>query len=208
MEGATRPTDSEMTSEDRLKAVLYQFITLYERWAEDRQLAVKQGADIAQLVAVFVEQVKNFQALESNVRQKISHSIENASSSAVKLMGEEISKEAARSVKDTTRQLSTTVEAAERTLNAYQNELVTIGWKVILTTMVTSVVTCLLLVWLLIPKATLPLTDQQLMFLNEGQLTATVWPKLSQKEQQRWQALADQTEHPQQTDENSTLDNN
>ena len=208
MEGATRPTDSEMTPEDRLKAVLYQFVTLYERWAEDRQLAVKQGADIAQLVAVFVEQVKNFQALESTVRQKISNSIESASSSAVKLIGEEIGKEATHNVKNTTRQLSTTVEAAERILNAYQEEVVRVGWKVILATMVTSVVTCLLLVWLLIPKATLPLTDQQLMFLNEGQLTATVWPKLSKKEQQHWQALADQTEHPQQTDENSTLDNN
>lgn len=198
----------EMTSEDRLKAVLYQFITLYERWAEDRQVAAKQGADTAQLVTVFLEQVKNFQSLEPKVRQQISNSIESASSSAVKSMGKAIGEEATRSVEDTAKKLKTTVEATQRTLNAYQEEIVMVGWKVILTTAVTSIVICLLLVWLLIPKATLPLTDQQINFLNDGQLMHVIWPKLSKKEQQHWLVLADQIEHPKQTDENSTSDNN
>jgi hypothetical protein len=47
-----------------------------------------------------------------------------------------------------------------------------------------TIVTCLLLVWLIIPKPTLPLTSSQIMNLRSGQLTN--WPKLSKKEQQHW----------------------
>ena len=188
----------EMTQEDQLKAILYQFITLYERWAEDRQAAAKQGADTAQLVAVFLEQVKNFQSLEPKVRQQIINSIESASKSTLKSIGTEIGKEATRAVEDTARQLSISTEAAQRTLTAYQHEVVMAQWKVILTTAITTIATCLLLVWLLIPKATLPLTDDQVKDLRGGQLMSLVWPKLSKKEQDHWLALAKQIEHPEQ----------
>jgi hypothetical protein len=63
-------------------------------------------------------------------------------------------------------------------------------WKVIGIGAFTTIVTCLLLVWLIIPKPTLPLTNSQIMNLHSGQLTNKVWPKLSKKEQQHWLDLA------------------
>lgn len=186
----------EMTQEERLKAILYQFITLYERWAEDRQAAAKQGADTTQLVNIFIEQVKRFKELEPQVRQQILTSIQNTTTSAVKTISEEIGKEATRAVESTARQLTNSVEQTQRTLGAYQQEVVTTQWKVILTTAVTTIATCLLLVWLLMPKPTLPLTDDQIKDMYGGKLMTLVWPKLSEKERKHWKALADQITNP------------
>lgn len=186
-----------MTQEDQLKAILYQFITLYERWAEDRQAAAKQGTDTAQLVNIFIEQVKRFQELEPQVRQQIISSIQNANTNAVKTISEEIGKEATQAVENTARQLSHRVEQVQKTLGAYQNEVAKTQWQIILTTMLTSIVTCLLLVWLLIPKPTLPLTEEQLNYLGNGKMLELVWPKLSKQEQQHWLKLADEVQYPQ-----------
>lgn len=189
-------TLQELTMEDRLKAIAYQFIALYERWSEDRQLAAKQGADTAELVKLFTEQVKNFKTLEPNVREQIRVSIQNAISSSAKTIGEEIGKEANRATENTVRQLANATEKTEQTLRHYQSEVITTQWKVIGISVFTTIVTCLLLVWLLIPKPTLPLTDAQVKDLYSGQAMDAVWPQLSKQEQQHWLALANQAEHP------------
>lgn len=189
-------TLQELTMEDRLKAIAYQFIALYERWSEDRQLAAKQGADTAELVKLFTEQVKNFKTLEPNVREQIRVSIQNAISSSAKTIGEEIGKEANRATENTVRQLANATEKTEQTLRHYQSEVITTQWKVIGISVFTTIVTCLLLVWLLIPKPTLPLTDAQVKDLYSGQAMDAVWPQLSKQEQQHWLELANQAEHP------------
>ena len=64
-------TTVEISVEDRLKAIVYQFILLHDRWSEERQVAAKQGADMADLLKLFDYQIKNFKTLESKVRQEI-----------------------------------------------------------------------------------------------------------------------------------------
>ena len=188
-------TTQVLTLEDRLKAIAYQFIALYERWSEDRQFAAKQGADIAELVTLFTEQVNAFKTLEPNVREQILVSIQNATSNAAKTIGEEVGKEAIRATESIARQLATSSEKAEQILQHYQCEVVTTQWKVIGISVFTTMITCLLLVWLLIPKPTLPLRDEQIHYLENGMMMERVWPKLSQKEHQHWLVLANQVTH-------------
>lgn len=192
-------TTRELTQEDRLKAIAYQFIALYERWAEDRQLAAKQGADTTELIQLFTEQVKNFKELEPHVRQQLLVSIQNIISGATKKIGEEIGKEANRATEHVTQQLTHTVQCAQQTLDTYQREVVTTQWKIIAISALTTVATCFLLVWLLIPRPALPLTDDQIKDMYGGKLMALVWPKLTKSEQQHWLQLADQAQHPEQT---------
>ncbi len=185
----------EMAIEERLKGIAYQFIALYERWSEDRQVAAKQGADTAELVQLFTEQVKGFQTLEPKVRQQIVASIHNAAAGVAKTVAEATAKEATRATEAITQQLTRVTQQAENTLNHYQADVITNQWKLIGITAITTIITCLLLVWLLIPKPTLPLSNEQITYLNSGIMMELVWPKLTKKEQDRWLKLADELQY-------------
>ncbi len=63
--------EESLTPSEQLEAILFQFVNLYERWSEDRQVAAKQGADIAKFVKEFAEQVEHFENIEEFVRQQL-----------------------------------------------------------------------------------------------------------------------------------------
>jgi hypothetical protein len=178
-------TSQKLTMEDRLKAIAYQFISLYERWSEDRQVAAKQGADIQELIEIFIEQVKQFKTLEPNVRLELLTSIQNATSSAFEKMGETIGQEATRATDRIAKQLAQVTDRTERTLTRYENETIATQWKIIGISVFTTVLTSLLLVWLLIPKPISPLTDEQLLTYQSGIMMEKFWDKISKKEQNR-----------------------
>jgi hypothetical protein len=188
----------EMSLDDRLRATLFQFIKLYERWSEDRQEAAKQAADMDELVALFTAQVESFKELVPQTCKYLGKSIRDAASNVVNLMGEEISKGALSATELVVKDLARTTEKAENTLACYQKEVVTTQWKVIGISVLTTIATSLLLVWLLIPKPTqiLPFTNTQIKELYDGKLLALVWPKLSKKEQDHWLELVNQIAHP------------
>jgi len=51
-----------LTAEERLKALMYQFIKLYERWSEDRQVLNKHLADQADMLKDFTAQLNILRA--------------------------------------------------------------------------------------------------------------------------------------------------
>jgi DNA-binding ferritin-like protein (Dps family) len=69
--------EEPLTSEEHLESILFQFVNLYERWAEDRQVTAKQGADIAKFIKEFAGHVNDFALLEEKVRGDIHARIEN-----------------------------------------------------------------------------------------------------------------------------------
>lgn len=181
---------TQKIQEESFRALLYQFMELYERWEADREIITKQGADIAQLVSVFTEQVQRFQELEPQVKKQIIASIQNSTTKAVEIISERIGQEATREVEDITRKLKDEVWQAQRLLNDYQQEVINSQWKTILIAACTTVATCFLVVWLLMPKATLPLTTKQIDDLNNGQIIRLIWPTLSKEEKEHLNKLA------------------
>lgn len=178
-------TPPKMSTDDRLKAILYQFIQLYERWSEDRQVAAKQGADTAQLVAIFTQQVKKFKDLEPEVRKELIFNIEDAIRNAAGSMSRSLGEQALNATKDASIQLSNTVSRAKETLESYRIEFKYTHWKIIAASCLTTVATCALLVWLVIPKPISPMTDEQFSTYLNGIEYQGFWPKLNHK-QQAW----------------------
>lgn len=183
-------THPELAMEDRLKAIAYQFIALYDRWSEDRQVAAKQGAQVEELVALFTEQVQSFKELEPKVRRHLAKSIENATFEAAERIGEIIGREATRATDQIAGHLLEVTKRTEQTLMRYETETMMTQWKVICISTLTTIVTCLLLVWLLIPRPTLPLTSNQIEDLASGHLLGKVWSKLSKQEKDHLLKLA------------------
>lgn len=186
---ATDNDSQQLTHEDRLKAIAYNFVKLYDRWSEDRLLAAKQGADMAELVTQFTEQVKRFETLEPNIRQHIRASIQHATSTIADTVAKKTTDAAVHATAEIADKLKSTVHQTEDTLKTYQTEFITMQWKIIGVTIVTTILTCLLIVKLLMPTPTLPLTDRQWADLQEGQTVDRIWPTFSKQEQQHFLAI-------------------
>lgn len=173
----------------RLESVLFQFVQLYERWSEDRQVVAKLANSIKELGDVLIQQMQRFGELEPQVRRKIEESISIASNQVGRVIAEEANKCALNQVKHTVDQLEATVERARKAIVTYEREVVSMHWKVIIGSVITTVLTCVLLVWLVIPEPAIPLTKNQVKLLTNGELFDVVWPKLTKKEQERWHQI-------------------
>jgi hypothetical protein len=146
--------DTELAMEGRLKALVYQYVSLYERWSEDRQVAAQQSADVAELVKIFTEQVNGFKELEARVRRQMVVSLERAASNVAKEVGEEVG-QAARGVMDASeQQLSKTVHEAQTCLTRYEEELISAFWNYGVALFILAIGVGLLTVWLLMPRPT------------------------------------------------------
>ena len=145
-------TVQEMTQEERLTAIAYQFVQLYERWSEDRQVAAKQGADIAEFVKLFAEQVENFEALETNVRKTLITSIQGAMTQSAKAVGDEIRRAANQTLEEVNQRLLMTVGRAEKAIDDTQRHAQSISWFAVMGLLVLPIITSLLIVWLLVRR--------------------------------------------------------
>ena len=176
------PSETPLTLEDRLKAIAYQFVALYERWSEDRQVAAKQGAETAELVALLTQQVMAFGQLEPAVRARISESIQQAARESIQAVREGVECQTREAVSQSAEQLTASAQRAEKALLNYQQLTRHHHWQVIGVAVLSTITTSLLLVWLLIPRPALPLTAEQVLDLQLGHEVAQVWPELTKDE--------------------------
>lgn len=182
----------QMSLEDRLDSVLYQFITLYERWSEDRQIAVKQGADTAKLVKEFTQQIENFKELESDIRKNLADNIKEAFLKVQDNVGEVVSKASVKRMDESFKELERVFREVVQHLKTHKESVqVHFGfWQTVIVAISGSIMAGLFLVWLLIPQPTLPLTDRQIAELKVGHILGKAWPKLDSREQERIKELA------------------
>jgi hypothetical protein len=181
----TEQKEHALTSEEQLEAILFQFVTLYDRIAEDRQVTAKQGADIAKFVKEFAREVTQFSSLEEKVRNDIHACIKNEAKSMTTDIGKSLARTAFSETEPTINKLREATNDARRLLNVYYAEMSTTHWKIILAAVASSILTSLLIVWLLMPKPTLPLSDLQLTRYELGKTFSEVWGGLP-KEKQDW----------------------
>lgn len=174
--------ETVLTSEEQLEAILFQFITLYERIAEDRQVTAKQGYDIAKLVKEFSQNVAQFSSLEERVRKDIHTCIKNESNNMTTDIGKTLAKSAFSEVEPVISKLRSATNDGNTLLRAYYSEMRTTHWKIILAAVVSSILTSLLIVWFLMPKLTLSLSSDDRAYMTTGYEIMTIWKKLSKAE--------------------------
>jgi hypothetical protein len=177
--------DDTLTQEEQLEAILFQFVNLYERWAEDRQKTAKQGADIEKFIKQFASEVDRFSAVENAVIAKLKNSLDHTTVSISEMVHGAVSHAVDRSIDDTAKKIKDSALHAENIFSEYQSSLNWSHWKLTAITALSSIVASLLIVWWLMPKPTLPLTDAQITTYRNGLMFNGFWPKLS-KRQQNW----------------------
>lgn len=189
----TSQENNSLNTDDRLKGIAYQFLKLYERWAEDRQVFNKNMAAFEEMLKIFINQIKEFEKLESRANNQILISAEKAAKHVCAEIGTMVGNSITREVDSSTIELKKSVNEAISLLKNYQAEGKSGLFWGISAIIASSILTSLFLVWLLIPAPKLPLTDDQLNTYYNGHFFGEFWPKLSKKEQKQLTDLANQS---------------
>lgn len=177
--------DEPLMPEEQLEAVLFQFVNLYERWAEDRQKAAKQGAEVEKFVKQFASEVDRFSAIENAVIAKLKKGLSDTTVGISEMVHSAVSHAVDESLENSARKIRESAIYAQNVFSEYKSSLNWSHWKLIAITALSSIVASLLIVWFLMPAPTTPLTNSQIMTYQHGQVFESFWPKLS-KHQQKW----------------------
>ncbi len=175
--------ESVLTPAEHMASLLYQFMNLYERWSEDRQVAAKQGYDTAQFLKAFAEEVRRFSSLEQNVRESIDMGISRAFANAVQDVSQTISEAATLEMNATLKRLEDSVMTAEQSLAKFKGYSFLTHWKIVLFSLLSMIATCFFMLWFLMPRAVL--SDWQLGNCELGNQILEVWPMLN-KDEKHW----------------------
>ncbi len=208
--------DYELTR--RLKATLLQYVKLYERWSEDRQEWTKKLAEVEESYLRFDSAVNKFDEVDKNFRsslktfivteskytantvkvslQEVSDEVKHSIYEAAKLAKEEIRDAAMAEMKKTVNDLNYAVDKAKNRLDdaisAYNQEISGQFWRTAMVATLASVVSgalMLLILFKVMPKPVLPISDQQLEYLHTGQSLSVIWPRLTKPEKDRLRKL-------------------
>jgi len=80
-------------------------------------------------------------------------------------------------------------------IDEHRNEKNKFTWKIFTAAVLSGILSSLLMTWILMPKPTLPLTAEQVAYLQEGQMLVQMWPKLTKKEKDRLKAVSYEVLH-------------
>lgn len=129
------------------------------------------------------------------MKYQLEESIKNATAKIEKTIGEKIVEVSTEKTKYITDELKSAARNAQSVLEQYKREVINTHWKIIGISFLATIVTCFLIVWFLMPKPTLPLTEQQINNMYAGQLLKLAWPKLTKKEQDHLNVITNQAVH-------------
>lgn len=181
---------SKLTPEQRLKSLLFQYSKLYSRWSEDREEFNKGMAEQEEVLKKFglkinqlAQQISNFEQLESQVRQNLSESVRRAAGSMVDNINENIGSSVTSSVNATAKELNYKLKDFYQALGSCKEEMQISQIKTFLVMMGASIVSSLLIVWLLVPKPIMPLSGDNMQTYSAGIDIQALWPKFSRRMQ-------------------------
>lgn len=189
MSTVSEKTKSQLSIEDQQQAILFQFVALYERWSEDRQVAAKQGYDLANRLEQFKEEVKRFSVIEEAVIVKLRKSLNET----VVTLSEKVNSATAEALNNTLGSSAQRMDEAARKTETILAANQEIRWLRYLKTLAVNVLCSLLVsgfvVWFFMPQPTLPLTAEDMSTYLAGKKILALWSTLPKEKQQRIVAM-------------------
>ncbi len=195
MSTMSKQTKNQLSSEDQQQAILFQFVTLYERWSEDRQVAAKQGYDLAKQLEQFTQEVSRFSSIEEAVIVKLRTSLNET----VVNLSEKVNYATADALNNT---LGSCVQRMDEVARKTETILASnqeIRWlryiKTLAVNVLCSLVVSSFVVWFFMPQPTLPLTKQDMDVYRMGEKFSLLWSTLSKEKRQLILSAAKEREH-------------
>lgn len=176
--------ETPLTQDEHLEAILFQFVSLYERWSEDRQKSAKQGADIEKFIKQFASEIDRFSKIEDAVIAKLKKGLEQTTENVSSMVQRSVSHAVDEALGHAAEKVRESARYAENVYSEYQSSLSWSHWKLIFLTVLSSIVVSLLIVLWLMPNPVAPLTDRQMVTYHNGVIFNGFWDKISRRQQQ------------------------
>ena len=178
-------TERQLSIEEHQQALLFQFVTLYERWSEDRQVAAKQGYDLTKKLEQFSEEVRRFSRIEEAVIGKLRQSLHETVVDLSEKVGGATAEALNNTLGSSVARMDGAAKAVETILAGHQeirwlSQVKTLGLNVLCSLVVSGFV-----VWFFMPKPTLPLTKHDMNTYRVGEKFSLLWSTLP-KEKKQW----------------------
>ena len=172
-----------LSTPEPLEAILFQFVNLYERWSEDRQVMMKQSADMAKSLNKFSQQLVHLSELEDKVKATINTRIQREVEHAALDVGWVVGEAAKKAIGPTVEQLKVATEEVSQALSDYRWHRRFSYWVGMGSMMFAALGVSAFIMHVLMPAPTLPLTDRQMSYCSIGEELLTIWPTLSKETQ-------------------------
>jgi len=131
--------DTQLSATDRIEAVLYQYVNLYERWSEDRQMFAKKGADISNLIETIKEEVRRLELIDESVKDSLEKQLKVVVGELKIALVEMTTDEAKKELWEAGQQLKNIVSKVDLTLRQSMWEVTKSRWQWFGITMLASV---------------------------------------------------------------------
>jgi len=178
--------EATLPPEEQLKALLYQYVNLYERWSEDRQVFAKKGADLACVLQDFQAAIERLGTLEEQVRDRITQHL----NTLLPTVREAIVKTATEDVQE---KLQTAAERLEDIVWQTERTLQKSLWEVVKSRMLWcgvavlgAALTGVVVTQLLLPHTLYSLTPYQIQVMEVGENFEGLLRRLSPAEEKRF----------------------
>lgn len=182
---AGEKTERPLSMEEHQQALLFQFVTLYERWSEDRQVAANQVYDLTKQLERFSEEVMRFSRIEEAVIGKLKQGLHET----VVNLSEKVGGATADALNSTLGSSVTRMDGAAKVVETILAGHQEIRWlsrvKTLALNILCSLVVSGLVVWFFMPKPTLPLTKHDMDTYRVGEKFSLLWSTLP-KEKKQW----------------------
>jgi len=178
-------TERALSMEEHQQALLFQFVALYERWSEDRQVAAKQAYDLTKQLEQFSEEVGRFSRIEEVVIGKLKQSLHETVVDLSEKVGGATFEALNSALGSCVTRMDGAAKAVETILAGHQE----IRWlsqvKTFVLNVLCSLVVSGLVVWFFMPKPTLPLMKHDMDTYRVGEKFSLLWSTLP-KEKKQW----------------------
>ena len=189
-EASTQPN---LSTEDRLLGVLYQFVKLHECWTKDWSGNQKALTDEINFLKKSIQNlsgvVSSCSQLEPAIQQQVQNIIRNAGAQIAQAVRQETNLLMTEAVYGQVNRLAQVVRDGESLIRHYQSQTRWQKWKVLGGSLVIALGVGVLVSWLLMPAPTLPLTQGDQIALIHGYIYDYVWPKLPAEDKADWNQI-------------------
>jgi len=175
---------------DRLEKIFYQLLDTLDRQSQERQLLVREKEELGKLTQLLINQTKEVGQYEAGIRKRIQDCIKESANEAMNSIEKSISEKSNHSIEQSISKIAQICKSMDLTIEAFRAEKNKSSWKIFVVAIISGILSSILLTLALIPKPTLPLTTEQIGYLQEGQMLVQMWPKLTKQEKNRLKAVS------------------
>lgn len=177
-----------------LNDLFYNFTVLYERWNEDKLAFAKQLIKLEQVTKDFTVRINDLEQTKNQVKKDIASSVYEAGVKVSTQITNEARIVIEKEITASTNKLHNIIEKNTNEIRTANNCITsaTCGWglSTLAATVLVGFAIGMLVLYLMMPTPSRPITGEELATYENGRHFETFWPKLSQEEKDRLNAIS------------------